>query len=198
MAHGDRRIDESGRCDRRQNAPEHSVERRLALAGLGLVRAPCHGSLLTTAEAAQEIVQWSDLSPAARDGVFAAELIRFLEWGMELDDVKQLAKGGLEESYREMERLLLRSVDGTALKNKVRQPKTEKTLKLPLGNPHVGRTTRFRRGRRLDPNSKLGEEPRRGVPLHTKILIGLVVGIVPGSWPTISGRVPAGSAGPDG
>lgn len=97
-----------------KRAPRASVERRLALAGLGLVRALRDGSM-TIADAEREIFNGRTYR-AARRRRCRGDLIRFLESGMELDDVQQLAKSGLEESYREMERLLLRVIGASAEK----------------------------------------------------------------------------------
>jgi hypothetical protein len=106
-----------------KRAPRASLERRLALAGLGLVRALREGSL-TIAEAERELFN-VETYRAARRRRCRGDLIRFLEWGMELDDVQQLTKDGLEESYREMERLLLRVVGANSgkAKSRGRKPK---------------------------------------------------------------------------
>jgi hypothetical protein len=87
------------------NLPRSLAERRLALAGLGILRA-LRDSKMTIEEAEQELFNL-DSYKAARRRRYDRRLIEFLEWGMELDDVAQLAPHAIEESYESMEQLLL-------------------------------------------------------------------------------------------
>ena len=51
-----------------------------------------------------------DTYKAARRRRYDSDLVEFLEWGMELDDVARLTPRAMEESYQNMERQLLRVI----------------------------------------------------------------------------------------
>jgi hypothetical protein len=84
------------------------LERRLAQTGLGILQA-LRGSTMTIADAEHDLFNL-DTYRTARRRRLGRDLIEFLEWGMELDDVSNLAPEGLEESFRSMETLLLRVI----------------------------------------------------------------------------------------
>ncbi len=92
----------------RRAMPQALLERRLAQAGLGVLRA-LRGSTMTIEDAEIDLFNLATYQ-AARRRRLDRGLIEFLEWGMELDDVERLAPEGLEESFRCMENLLLKVI----------------------------------------------------------------------------------------
>jgi hypothetical protein len=81
------------------------TQRRLAQLGLGIVQA-LRNSIMTVQDAAQELFNLKTYRLARRRR-YDPRFIEFIEWGMELEDIAELAPDGLEESYDNMERLLL-------------------------------------------------------------------------------------------
>jgi hypothetical protein len=61
---------------------------------------------LTVAQAQKDLFNL-DVYEAVRRQRLDPSLVKFLEWGMELEDVLEVAPDSLEESYREMDRLLV-------------------------------------------------------------------------------------------
>ena len=96
------------------------VERRLALAGLGMIQA-LRNSAISLEEAENDLFNL-DTYRLAKRRKFDPKLIEFLEWGMELSDVSQLAPNGVEESYHTMERLLSRTI-ASARRKKTTAPR---------------------------------------------------------------------------
>jgi hypothetical protein len=91
--------------------PREVVQRRLAQAGLGVLKA-LRGGTMTIKHAEDDLFN-VDTYRAARRRRFDPSLVTFLEWGMELGDVADLAPDGIEESYGNMEQLLLRVISAS-------------------------------------------------------------------------------------
>ena len=81
------------------------AQRRLAQLGLGIVQA-LRNSIMTVQDAAQDLFNLETYQLARRRR-YDPRFIEFIEWGMELEDVAELAPDGLEESYDKMEKLLI-------------------------------------------------------------------------------------------
>ena len=82
------------------SSSKKELERRLAQMGLGLVTSLQHAEIpLTHAE--KDLFNL-DAYTAVRKHRLNPHLVEFLEWGMELEDVAELAPRGLEESYQRM------------------------------------------------------------------------------------------------
>ena len=92
----------------RRGMPHALLKRRLAQAGLGVLRA-LRGASMTIEDAEHDIFNLATYQTARRRRL-GRELIEFLEWGMELDDVSKLAREGLEDSFGSMEALLLKVI----------------------------------------------------------------------------------------
>jgi hypothetical protein len=96
--------------------PKGIAEQVLANAGWGTLLALKHGELAL--EEAEDRVFNLDVYLAARGRRFDRNLVEFLEWGMQLEDVLEIAPGSIQDDYREMTRLihrvLLRSRKRTA------------------------------------------------------------------------------------
>jgi hypothetical protein len=84
------------------------IERRIAQSGLGIIRALREGKM--SIKDAEDDLFNLDTYRAMRRRRLSAHLIEFMQWGMELEDVAELAPGSLESSYGSMERLLLRCI----------------------------------------------------------------------------------------
>jgi hypothetical protein len=82
------------------------LERRLAQIGLGIVSALSQGQM-TVEQAGREFFNLRNFERIRRLRLSKA-MTEFFDWGMELDDVAQLAPEGLEESYEHMRRLAWR------------------------------------------------------------------------------------------
>jgi len=100
----------------RRGMPQAIVERRLAQAGLGVLRA-LRGSSMTTEDAGRDLFNLATYL-AARRRRLDPGLIELLEWGMELDDVERLAPESFGESLRAMEDLLLRVISRSLRKGR--------------------------------------------------------------------------------
>lgn len=86
-------------------------QRRLAQFGLGILQA-LRNSTMTIEEASEELFN-PDTYRLVRQRRYAPELLEFMEWGMELEDVLELAPDGLSESYDNMEKLLFKIIAGS-------------------------------------------------------------------------------------
>lgn len=80
------------------------AQRRLAQIGLGILHTLKNGTM-TIPEAQNDLFNLPTYQ-AARRRRYDRKLAEFLEWGMELEDVAELAPDGLEASYDAMESLL--------------------------------------------------------------------------------------------
>ena len=77
--------------------PRRSVERRIAQLALGIVAALRDGRM-TADQARADLFNTDNYLEAKRLGV-SAPLLELIVWGMELEDVADLAPAGLPESY---------------------------------------------------------------------------------------------------
>jgi hypothetical protein len=84
---------------------KNDTQRHLAQMGRGVLIGLWESRL--TVEQAQRDLFNLDVYEAARRQRLDPSLIKFLEWGMELEDVAEIAPDNIEESYREMDRLLV-------------------------------------------------------------------------------------------
>ena len=84
------------------------IERQLAEFGLGIVYSLEQGE--TSIEQAERDLFNLETYNAAKRNRLTRQLIEFLQWGMELDDVRELAPEGLPESYGKMKRLARRVI----------------------------------------------------------------------------------------
>lgn len=91
---------------RNGSARKRDAERKLAEFGLGVLSA-LEGHRMTLAEAQRDLFN-TDSYRNVRRFRFREELTEFLLWGMELEDVIELAPDGLAESFREMKDLIRR------------------------------------------------------------------------------------------
>ena len=91
--------------------PKRLVERRIAQTGLGVVRA-LRGSTMSIDDAEADLFNL-DTYRAMRRRRLSPQLIEFMQWGMELADVAEVAPAGLEKSYRRMEALVLGVISAT-------------------------------------------------------------------------------------
>ena len=89
----------------RRSVSRRFLQRRVAQAGLGILQA-LRASNMSIEDAENDLFNL-DTYQAARRRRLHSDLIEFLEWGMELQDVVRLVPGGLGDSYRSMEELLL-------------------------------------------------------------------------------------------
>ncbi len=89
------------------SAPNREVERKLAELALGIVCAL--EELQTSVEQAERDLFNLETYNAAKSRRLGPDLIELLEWGMELENVQDLAPEGLSESYEKM-KLLARRV----------------------------------------------------------------------------------------
>ncbi|MBI4604780.1 MAG: DUF3969 family protein [Planctomycetes bacterium] len=103
----------------RRGLPQALLERRLAQAGLGVLRA-LRGASMAIEDAENDLFNLATYQAARRRRLDRC-LIEFLEWGMELDDVLRLAPEGLEESFRSMENLLLKVISRSLGKSRRRK-----------------------------------------------------------------------------
>jgi hypothetical protein len=87
------------------SSKKNDTQRHLAQMGRGVLIGLRESRL--TVEQAQKDLFNLDVYEAARRQRLDPSLIKFLEWGMELEDVAELAPHGLDESYQEMDRLLV-------------------------------------------------------------------------------------------
>jgi hypothetical protein len=97
--------------------PKRDIERRLAQIGRGIVASLRADQ--TTIEQAQADLFNSDIYRGARKYRLDPALLEFLEFGMELEDVAELAPDDLHESYEQMEQLLVRVLKRQAGRRKV-------------------------------------------------------------------------------
>ena len=93
------------------HSPRKLVERRIAQAGLGVIRA-LRETTMSIEDAEQDFFNL-DTYRAMRRRRLSSNLIEFMQWGMELEDVAQLAPGDLDQSYESMENLLLRCISSS-------------------------------------------------------------------------------------
>jgi Protein of unknown function (DUF3969) len=93
-------------------ASRKDLERRLAQLALGVVLALQDGTL-SLVQAQSDLLNL-DTYTAARRHRLNRRLLEILEWGMELEDVAELAPQGLGESYSHMT-ALARQVIGDSL-----------------------------------------------------------------------------------
>src|SRR5258707_14598575 len=86
------------------NSPvKKDLERRLAQWGLGLLQALQSGDL-SIAQAERDLFNM-DCYQEVRRRRLDRRLLEFMQWGMELEDVAELAPAGLKESYEQMAKL---------------------------------------------------------------------------------------------
>jgi hypothetical protein len=84
---------------------KNDTQRHLAQMGRGILIG-LRESRLTVEQAERDLFNM-DVYQAARRQRLNPSLIQFLEWGMELEDVLEVAPDNIEESYREMDHLLI-------------------------------------------------------------------------------------------
>ena len=84
------------------------VERRIAQAGLGIIRA-LREATMSIKDAEVDLFNL-DSYRAMRRRRLSSHLIEFMQWGMELEDVAEMAPHSMESSFQNMERLLLHCI----------------------------------------------------------------------------------------
>lgn len=95
--------------------------RRLAEMGLGVVAALESGQI-TFAQARADLFNLDTYNEARRRRL-GRDVTEFLEWGMELEDVAELAPRGLAQSCRKMRALAERIIRGGATVSRKRNPR---------------------------------------------------------------------------
>ncbi len=111
------------------------AERRLAQMGIGMVSALRDGEM--SLEQSQTDFFNLDTFQAVRKHRLNGHLVEFLQWGMELEDVAELAPEGLEESYQGILRLARHVILESLPKPRVslypkRKPRGKRTKHSPV------------------------------------------------------------------
>lgn len=122
---------------------KNDTQRHLAQMGRGILIG-LRESRLTVQQAEKDLFNM-DVYQAARRQRLDPLLIQFLEWGMELEDVLEVAPDNVEESYGEMDRLLV-SFLGRARKSYDRksQPSVATKMRSGAGRHASGRASMSR------------------------------------------------------
>jgi hypothetical protein len=95
------------------------LERRIAELGLGIVAAMQNGEM-TIEQAEGELFNLDNLQEIRRRRL-SPQLVELFDWGMQLEDVAELAPGNLSENYRTMSRLAERVIQQSWRKRRARQ-----------------------------------------------------------------------------
>jgi hypothetical protein len=96
------------------------LERRIAELGLGIVVSLQNGEM-SIEQAEGELFNLDNLQ-AIRKRRLSPQLVELFDWGMQLEDVAELAPANLPGNYRTMSRLAERVIQQSWRKGRARQP----------------------------------------------------------------------------